>query len=141
MQIFGAAPERGRTTTLMLHVYDGNLAFYHDLQRVLAENIYDRWIRLNVIHDVAASNITVYIDGDERLSYRGPGAPGALITSSLGCTSSRTTNRRFSWSRGGGTLPSSRSHDGSPDDRAVRKTRDIRADCDQIFFQTEIRSI
>jgi hypothetical protein len=76
MQIFGAAPER-QATTLMLHVYDGNLTFYHDLQRVLAEDIYDRWIRLNVIHDVAASNITVYIDGDERLSYRGPGAPCA----------------------------------------------------------------
>jgi hypothetical protein len=77
MQIFGAAPVRGRATTLMLHVYDGDLTFYHDLQRVLAENIYDRWIRLNVIHDMAASNITVYIDGDEKLSYRGPGAPDA----------------------------------------------------------------
>jgi hypothetical protein len=28
MQIFGAAPERGRATTLMLQVYDGSLTFY-----------------------------------------------------------------------------------------------------------------
>ncbi|KAK1662766.1 hypothetical protein QYE76_050928 [Lolium multiflorum] len=76
MQIFGAAPER-QATTLMLHVYDGSLTFYHDLHRVLAENIYNRWIRLNVIHHMATRNVTVYVDGHERLSYRGPGAPSA----------------------------------------------------------------
>jgi hypothetical protein len=77
MQIFGAAPERGRATTLMLQVYDGSLTFYHDLQRVLAEDIYDRWIRLNVIHDVAARNVTVFVDADLRLISGGHGAPGA----------------------------------------------------------------
>jgi hypothetical protein len=76
MQIFGAAPER-QATTLMLHVYDGSLTFYHDLHRVLAENIYDRWLRLNVIHDVAARNVTVFVDGDLRLISGGHGAPGA----------------------------------------------------------------
>uniref|UniRef100_A0ACD5VZE5 Uncharacterized protein n=1 Tax=Avena sativa TaxID=4498 RepID=A0ACD5VZE5_AVESA len=76
MQIFGAAPAQ-QATTLMLHVYDGNLTFYHDLRRVLAENIYDRWIRLNVIHDVADRSIVVYVDGDERLRYRGPGSSSA----------------------------------------------------------------
>jgi hypothetical protein len=76
MQIFGAAPER-QATTLMLHVYDGSLTFYHDLHRVLAENIYDRWIQLNVIHHVATRNVTVYVDGHKRLSYHGPGAASA----------------------------------------------------------------
>ncbi|KAK1662765.1 hypothetical protein QYE76_050933 [Lolium multiflorum] len=76
MQIFGAAPER-QATTLMLHVYDGSLTFYHDLHRVLAENIYDRWLRLNVIHDVAARNVTVFVDGDLRLISGGHGASGA----------------------------------------------------------------
>ncbi|KAM0921133.1 hypothetical protein ACQ4PT_007031 [Festuca glaucescens] len=77
MQIFGAAPEP-QETTLMLHAYNGSLTFYHDLHRVLAENIYGRWIRLNVIHDVAARNVTVFVDGDLRLHSAGHGAPGAL---------------------------------------------------------------
>jgi hypothetical protein len=76
MQIFGAAPEP-QETTLMLHVYNGSLTFYHHLHPALAENIYGRWIRLNVIHDVAARNITVFVDSDLRLRSGGHGAPGA----------------------------------------------------------------
>jgi hypothetical protein len=70
MQIFGAAEH---ATTLMLHVYDGRLTYYHDDSRVVDANIYDRWFKLNVIHDVAASNVTVFVDGQHRLTVPGRG--------------------------------------------------------------------
>jgi hypothetical protein len=70
MQIFGAATH---ATTLMLHVYDGQLTYYHELTKVVADRVYDRWIRLNVIHDVAAGNVTVFVDGERRLSAPGQG--------------------------------------------------------------------
>jgi hypothetical protein len=57
MQIFGAATH---ATTLMLHVYEGRLT-------------YDRWIHLNVIHDVAAGHVTVFVDGERRLVAPGQG--------------------------------------------------------------------
>ncbi|XP_020153051.1 citrate-binding protein-like [Aegilops tauschii subsp. strangulata] len=76
IQIFGAKPER-QATTLMLHVYDGNLTFYHRQQSVLAHDAYDRWLRLNVVHDVGARNVTVYVDGAERLRSSSHGAPHA----------------------------------------------------------------
>uniref|UniRef100_A0A0E0MK67 Alginate lyase 2 domain-containing protein n=1 Tax=Oryza punctata TaxID=4537 RepID=A0A0E0MK67_ORYPU len=68
MQVFGG----GQTaTTLMLHVYDGDLWYYH--QQLVETNIYDRWFRLNVVHDVAASQLTVFVDGRERLRVAGKG--------------------------------------------------------------------
>jgi hypothetical protein len=70
MQIFGAATH---ATTLMLHVYDGRLTYYHDLTKVVADRVYNRWIRLNVVHDVAAGNVTVFVDGERRLSAPGQG--------------------------------------------------------------------
>ena len=87
MQIFGAATH---ATTLMLHVYDGRLTYYHDLSRVVAAGVYGRWVRLNVVHNVEAGNVTVFVDGERRST-----------TSSSGCTSSRTTSRRGAWSRAG----------------------------------------
>uniref|UniRef100_M8C790 Alginate lyase 2 domain-containing protein n=1 Tax=Aegilops tauschii TaxID=37682 RepID=M8C790_AEGTA len=74
--ICGAKPER-QATTLMLHVYDGNLTFYHRQQSVLAHDAYDRWLRLNVVHDVGARNVTVYVDGAEKLRSSSHGAPHA----------------------------------------------------------------
>ncbi|KAL6591957.1 hypothetical protein ACP70R_049649 [Stipagrostis hirtigluma subsp. patula] len=70
MQVFGAAEH---ATTLMLHVYDGRLTYYHDDARVVDGDVYDRWFRLNVIHDVAASNVTVFVDGEHRLTAPGRG--------------------------------------------------------------------
>ncbi|CAD6268215.1 unnamed protein product [Miscanthus lutarioriparius] len=70
MQVFGGAS--GHATTLMLHVYDGALRYYH--RQVVEDGIYDRWFRLNVVHDVGASTLTVYIDGVEKL--RAPGHGG-----------------------------------------------------------------
>ncbi|XP_037462171.1 citrate-binding protein-like [Triticum dicoccoides] len=68
MQVFGA----GETaTTLMLHVYDGALRYYD--RQVVEDAIYDRWFRLNVVHDVEASTLTVYIDGEQKLHVHGRG--------------------------------------------------------------------
>ncbi|CAL4985739.1 unnamed protein product [Urochloa decumbens] len=70
MQIFGAATH---ATTLMLHVYGGRLTYYHQLTKVLAEHVYDRWVRLNVVHDVARGNVTAFVDGERKLSAAGHG--------------------------------------------------------------------
>ncbi|KAK8672858.1 hypothetical protein V6N13_111215 [Hibiscus sabdariffa] len=70
MQIFGGS---SRATTIMLQVYDGELAAYRRSERLLS-NMYNRWFKVNVIHDVGASNVKVYIDGV--LRYEGSGAGG-----------------------------------------------------------------
>ncbi|CAD6268303.1 unnamed protein product [Miscanthus lutarioriparius] len=49
------------STVLMLHVYDGVLRFYSGT--AIEAGIYDRWFRLNVVHDLGASTVTVYVDG------------------------------------------------------------------------------
>ncbi|PKI48680.1 hypothetical protein CRG98_030931 [Punica granatum] len=58
IQVFGASPH---ATTLMLRVYNGSLYYYRET--LLVQNIYNRWFKLNVIHDVDASKVKVYIDG------------------------------------------------------------------------------
>jgi hypothetical protein len=68
MQVFGG----GETaTTLMLHVIDGALRYYD--RQVVEDNIYNRWFKLNVVHDVEASKLTVFIDGEEKLHVSGRG--------------------------------------------------------------------
>ncbi|CAI0440807.1 unnamed protein product [Linum tenue] len=70
MQVFGASPPP-HASTAMVRVYDGNLTYYR--KNVLAENIYDKWFRLNVIHDVDASRVEIYIDGELKLQVDGRG--------------------------------------------------------------------
>ncbi|KAL6641836.1 hypothetical protein ACP70R_020017 [Stipagrostis hirtigluma subsp. patula] len=71
MQVFGASPPHA--STLMLRVYGGRLLYYHDEARVVDGDIYDRWFKLNVIHDADAAELTVFIDGEERLAVAGRG--------------------------------------------------------------------
>ncbi|WOG96116.1 hypothetical protein DCAR_0415447 [Daucus carota subsp. sativus] len=68
MQIFGGSPH---ATTLMLRTYKGTLAYYRN--PVLVQNIYSRWFRLNVIYDVDANKVQVYIDGDLKFETTGRG--------------------------------------------------------------------
>ncbi|KAJ1429720.1 hypothetical protein SESBI_08122 [Sesbania bispinosa] len=70
-KVFGAAPPRA--TTLMLRTYIGSLSYYRD--PVLVPNIWDRWFRLNVIHDIDATYVKIYIDGV--LVHEAPGRGGA----------------------------------------------------------------
>ncbi|KAJ1264985.1 hypothetical protein BS78_08G042600 [Paspalum vaginatum] len=72
MQVFGAGDS---ATTLMLHVYDGTLRYYD--RRVVEDGICDRWFRLNVVHDVGGSTLTVLVDGVERLRAPGRGGGGS----------------------------------------------------------------
>nr|GMD56347.1 citrate-binding protein-like [Ipomoea batatas] len=58
MQVFGA--ER-HATTLMLRVYDGDLYYFR--KPAIVPRICGRWFRLNVIHDVDAGSLKVYVDG------------------------------------------------------------------------------
>ncbi|KAJ9170259.1 hypothetical protein P3X46_018381 [Hevea brasiliensis] len=68
MQIFGARPH---ATTLMLTVHNGTLSYYSST--VLVPYIYDEWFRLNVIHDVDASKVKVYINGTLKIEANGRG--------------------------------------------------------------------
>ncbi|KAA8530990.1 hypothetical protein F0562_005720 [Nyssa sinensis] len=70
MQVFGASPH---ATTLMLRVDNATLSYYRG-PPVLVQNIYDKWFRLNVIHDVEARKVKVYINGV--LKYEAPGRGG-----------------------------------------------------------------
>ncbi|KAH9717885.1 Alginate lyase2 domain-containing protein [Citrus sinensis] len=70
MQVFGASLPRN--TTLQLRVYNGSLTYYG--APILVPNIYDKWFRLNVIHNVNASTVKIYIDGS--LKYVAPGRGG-----------------------------------------------------------------
>ncbi|KAL1183176.1 hypothetical protein V6Z11_A02G164700, partial [Gossypium hirsutum] len=69
MQVFGGS---SRATTIMLRVYSANLTVYRS--PTVLENVYNRWFNVNVIHDVGASNVKVYIDGVQK--YEGSGAGG-----------------------------------------------------------------
>ncbi|CAL1354368.1 unnamed protein product [Linum trigynum] len=58
MQVFGAGTG-GHASTVAIRVYDGALAAYRS---TIVPDIYDRWFRLNVIHDVEAREVVVYVD-------------------------------------------------------------------------------
>ena len=60
MQVFGGSL-RGHSTSLQLRVYNGNLTHYDDT--VVATNIYNRWLHLNVTHDVSTHAIQIFVDG------------------------------------------------------------------------------
>ncbi|KAI6699740.1 hypothetical protein NL676_014064 [Syzygium grande] len=68
MQVFEASPH---ATTTALVVYDGSLSYYRTT--VLLENIYDRWFKVNVIHDMNTSTVKIYIDGQLKLVAPGRG--------------------------------------------------------------------
>jgi hypothetical protein len=47
--------------------------------QVLVPDIYDKWFRLNVIHDVDAAKVNVYIDGYLKLEADGRGGTSHAI--------------------------------------------------------------
>ncbi|OWM90752.1 citrate-binding protein-like [Punica granatum] len=72
MQIHGAAEG---ATTLQLRIYNGVMRYYkYDL---VATDLYDKWFRLNVIHDVGKGKLTVFIDGEQKYEGHDQG-PGDL---------------------------------------------------------------
>ncbi|GMN56303.1 hypothetical protein TIFTF001_025407 [Ficus carica] len=68
MQVFGAA---NQATTLQLRVYNGNLQVYKN--QVVVSNIYNKWFKLNVIHDVGNSRVTIFINDQQKVVVGGRG--------------------------------------------------------------------
>ncbi|KAL5999958.1 hypothetical protein ACLOJK_034635 [Asimina triloba] len=62
-QVFGASTQ---ATTAAVTVYNGSLTYYRN--PIIVPYIYDRWFRLNVIHDVEAKNVSIFIDGVLKLT-------------------------------------------------------------------------
>ncbi|KAL0349615.1 UNVERIFIED_CONTAM: Citrate-binding protein [Sesamum radiatum] len=77
MQVFGSSPPQA--TTLMLRVYNGTLSYYR--APVVVPNIYGRWFKLNVVHDVEGRRVEVYIDGVLKYEAAGRGRGEAEGTS------------------------------------------------------------
>lgn len=71
MQIFGSPGISGKATTLMLRVYDGVLKYYQ--QQTIEENIYDRWFKVNVIHDTGTKVVEVFINNIAKLTVNNRG--------------------------------------------------------------------
>ncbi|XP_027090548.1 citrate-binding protein-like [Coffea arabica] len=75
VQIHGAS--HGATTT-MLRIIDGNMNYYCGAARgILATQKYDKWFKVNLIHDVDGGKVTVYIDGEHKVETK-DGGPGDL---------------------------------------------------------------
>lgn len=62
MQVFGAADE---ATTLQLRNINGDLMYYN--KNVVVSNVYNKWVRVNVIHNVGAKKVTIFVDGVQKL--------------------------------------------------------------------------
>ncbi|XP_057761135.1 citrate-binding protein-like [Arachis stenosperma] len=72
-QIYGAAHG---ATTLILRIYNnGEMRYYS--RDLVAENLYDKWFRLNIIHDVDGGTVSVFIDGKKKFHTKDKG-PGDL---------------------------------------------------------------
>ena len=59
MQVFHATH---RNTTLMLWVNNGALMYYG--RQLIADEIYGKWIKINVIHDTGAGMLKVFVNGE-----------------------------------------------------------------------------
>lgn len=72
VQIHGAAEG---ATSLQLRIYNGDIRYYR--YNLVATNLYDKWFRVNIIHNVDKGKITVFIDGVEKFVVKDQG-PGDL---------------------------------------------------------------
>ncbi|GLJ48406.1 hypothetical protein SUGI_1021760 [Cryptomeria japonica] len=62
MQVFGGVQH---ATSFMLLASNGVLMRYND--QVVASEIYDRWIHLNIIHNADEGKVSVFVDGNEKV--------------------------------------------------------------------------
>lgn len=53
------------------------MRYYSFSDRIVARDLYDKWFRVNLIHDVDVGKVTVYIDGEEKFKTKDKG-PGDL---------------------------------------------------------------
>ncbi|CAK9158473.1 unnamed protein product [Ilex paraguariensis] len=73
VQIHGAAHGN---TTMLLRIYKGEMRYY-TYELVDATNLYDKWCRVNLIHNVDGGLVTVFIDGVQKFETHDHG-PGDL---------------------------------------------------------------
>ncbi|KAL2521375.1 Citrate-binding protein [Forsythia ovata] len=59
MQVFGATLPHN--TSLILGVYNGSLSYFN--ASVIFPEVYDKWFKLNVIHQVETRKLKIYING------------------------------------------------------------------------------
>ncbi|KAL0365975.1 UNVERIFIED_CONTAM: Citrate-binding protein [Sesamum radiatum] len=72
LQIHGASHG---ATTIILRIYGGDMRYYSG--QVMATDLYDKWFRINLIHDVDGGNVTVFLDGAQVFTT-GDHGPGDL---------------------------------------------------------------
>ncbi|CAL5348592.1 unnamed protein product [Camellia sinensis] len=65
VQIHGAT---NYTTTIKLRMYNGDMRYYSG--DLVDTDLYDKWFRVNLIHDVDKRNLTVFIDGVKSLKQK-----------------------------------------------------------------------
>jgi hypothetical protein len=70
MQIFGNDGEGA--TALMIRAYATDNGTLRGLGKVLATNVYGRWLKINVVHDATADTISIYVGGSLVASGTGP---------------------------------------------------------------------
>ncbi|XP_076907451.1 citrate-binding protein-like [Bidens hawaiensis] len=68
VQIHGAAHGN---TTLLLRIYNGDMRYYS--APVIDTGLYDKWFKVNLIHDVDGGKVTVYINNKVRLKMHDQG--------------------------------------------------------------------
>jgi hypothetical protein len=69
MQVFGGSTS---STSFMAWAMQNSLNHYS--HEVIASPIYDRYFRLNVLHDTATRKIDVYVDGQNKGTFQDSGA-------------------------------------------------------------------
>nr|XP_043638226.1 citrate-binding protein-like [Erigeron canadensis] len=73
VQIHGAAHGN---TTLLLRIYNGDMRYYST--QVIDTNLYDKWFKVNIIHDVDGGEVIVFVDNKEKYKMPDQG-PGILF--------------------------------------------------------------
>lgn len=58
-------------TSLQLRMYDGDMRYYR--YNLVHTNLYDKWFRVNIIHNVDEGKITVFIDGVQKFEVKDQG--------------------------------------------------------------------
>ncbi|XP_024981019.1 citrate-binding protein-like [Cynara cardunculus var. scolymus] len=72
VQIHGAAQGN---TTILLRIYNGDMRYYNG--EVIATDLYDKWFKVNLIHNVDQGKVMVYINNVKKFESHDEG-PGNL---------------------------------------------------------------
>ncbi|KAG2485979.1 hypothetical protein HYH03_015302 [Edaphochlamys debaryana] len=93
MQILGGTGDY--KTSLQLRVYDGKLMRYNSASEVLETNVYNRWISVNVTHNVGTNRISIAVSGRAAVDADGRGTPTAGHYFKLGVYGQVGSSRRM----------------------------------------------